>query len=182
MAKPSKEKFAVRALRGSRAARTLADDTLTRMTAGFTKILAGNYDANTLLQDFMGQTSDLIDAVRAFMGGGDDTPQVIIISTASGPPSTYPVQEPVLLSDNVKGATLRQTALVGTSDAGAAVFMPNTQYDVLQMDGTAIPGGDDVEQVLVSLKSAPPAAGIYRGALMNGKTKVLAEVIVVHRA
>jgi hypothetical protein len=141
----------------------------------------GTYEPKQLLLDVMGQTSDFIDALRDFMGGSDGTPQVIIITTASGPPSTYPVQEPVLLSDTVKGATLRPTALVGTSDAGAAVFIPTSQYDVLKTDGTSIPGGDDVEQVLVSLKSVPPAAGIYRGALMNGKTKVLAEVIVVHR-
>ena len=182
MAKPSKEKFALRAIRGSRAARTLADDTLGRITAGLRGIVDGTYEPKHLLLDVMGQTSDFIDAIRDFMGGSDGTPQVIIITTASGPPSTYPVREPVLLTDPVKGATLRQTNLVGTSDAGAAVFIPDTQYELLKPDATAITGGDDVEQVLVSLKAAPPATGIYRGAIMTGKTKVLAEVIVIHRA
>jgi hypothetical protein len=178
MAKPSKEKFAVRALRGSRAARALADDTLTRMTTGFTKILAGTYDTKELLNDMMGQTSDVIDAVREFMGGSGDTPQVIIIAEGA---TVYPVGEPALLSDNVKGSALRRTKLVGLTEAAAANTIPDADWDVVNVDDSNIGGNQQVEQVRVRLNAAPPATGVYRAALMSGTTKVLAQVVVVFR-
>jgi hypothetical protein len=175
--KKSKDKFAVRALRGTRAARTLADDTLGRMAQGFSKILDGSYDTKMLLQDVMAQTSDVVDAFRDFMGGSDSPPQVILIVDGG----TVPVKEPTLLSDNVKGATLKRTMLTGVSDAGAAATIPDASWDVVKLDESAIGGADDVEQVLVRLKVAPPADGTYRATLMSGKTKVLAEVLVVSR-
>jgi hypothetical protein len=173
--KKSKEKFGTRALRGVRAAKSLTEDTQARMVAGFAKIVAGNYDTQTLINDVMGQASDFMDAVRDFMGGDNGPPELVLVVAANN----VPVKDTVLLSDSVQGANLKPTDLVGVSNAGNAVVIPKNSYTVLRPDETPIPNNEEVEQVLVKLTVAPPATGVYRGALMAGTVKVLAELVVV---
>src|SRR5262245_3965894 len=180
--KPKKTKVLKGAIRGVRVLKTYGDLTQARVSKALTNIAADTYTVSDLVDDILGQWSDVFDAFSPFAAAGSDDVATAYIIT-NGP---VPAPELVALPDVVRGTQIQGTDLQGPVVVAGGVTtshrVPIADYAILDPDTNAPPVGTvELDSVKVQINVVPAQAGVYEGALTLQNTKVLARVLLVRK-
>ena len=181
MAASKKKKFVNRGVRGARAFKGLLQSTQERVQNALGNI-DGGYGVTNLMYDTMEQFTDTLDAVMPSAPSG--VPVVHFISNGSVPTEKLPValSEPCqaglinkleLMGLGKSGATATPTLIQNSGTSGYEILNPDTETVIASSDT------DELDEVLVEIRSMPSNSGIYRAVLYAGHAKVLAEIVLV---
>jgi hypothetical protein len=180
-----KKKLVERTMRGARAAKGLVEGTQVRVQRALGLVALGTYNTNHLLDDTMEQWTDIMDAVLP-SSTRSGTPTVFFISNAQ-----VPENQTVGLVDSVQAGQIERSELAGIAKVGAGtgvatpILVQNTAATGYQLrdpdtnDVIVAAGKQELDEVVVEILAMPANPGTYRAVLHLGRTKVLAEVIVV---
>ena len=182
--KPKKTKLLKGTMRGVRRVKTLGDQTEARVARALTNIAADTYTVSDLVDDVVGQWSDVFDIFSSFSPAGvDDLATAYIIT--NGP---VPAGELVTLPDVVRANQIQWTDLQGPVTVAGGVTtsyrVPAADYVIHDPATDAPPAAAtelDSVKVKINVVPAVAGAGVYEGALTLQNTKVLARVVLVRK-